>query len=163
MGGSPAETSAPKTVLALVGHNYVVDTLDNNDPEVRRLAELEGLKIVSWSEFQKSLPRGPHDTDTGLAKAIVGLITCAHAPVDSKLLDVIPNCRVVSNYGVGLDHTPDVLSDATCDMVWALLTAAARRVVEPDAFARGPAYKVYENMALLGSALKSPNELLVFA
>ena len=71
----------------------------------------------------------------------------------------------MSNYGVGIDHidsdeckkrsitvanTPNVLSDATCDMAWTLLMAAARKVVEGDAFARGPAYKEYNNMNLLG-------------
>ena len=56
---------------------------------------------------------------------------------------LMPNLKVVSNFGVGVDHipvedlrrrdiyvtnTPDVLSDATADMGMALLLASARNI-----------------------------------
>ena len=52
-------------------------------------------------------------------------------------------CKIIANFGVGYNHidvaaatrrgilvtnTPDVLTDATADLAWALLMAAARRV-----------------------------------
>lgn len=43
-----------------------------------------------------------------------------------------------------------MLSHATADMGWALLMACARRLVEGDAFARGPDFLKYQNMVLLG-------------
>ena len=64
-----------------------------------------------------------------------------------------PAVRVVSNFGVGVDHidvkaaaargipvgnTPGVLDGATADMAFALLLAAGRRLVEGDRYARGP-------------------------
>lgn len=61
------------------------------------------------------------------------------------------HCRIFAGYGVGYDNidvtaatrhgivvtnTPDVVSDATADLAWALLLAVARRVVECDQFVR---------------------------
>ena len=63
--------------------------------------------------------------------------------IDAELLDAAPNLRVVSNMAVGVDNidlaackrrgvavgnTPDVLTDSTADMAWALLMASARRL-----------------------------------
>jgi lactate dehydrogenase-like 2-hydroxyacid dehydrogenase len=60
-------------------------------------------------------------------------------------------CRIIANYGVGFNNidvrsatehgiyvsnTPDVVTDATADLTWALLLATARRVVECDRFVR---------------------------
>jgi glyoxylate reductase len=38
--------------------------------------------------------------------------------------------------GILVTHTPDVLTETTADLAWALLLATARRVVESDAFLR---------------------------
>ena len=61
------------------------------------------------------------------------------------------NLKLIANYGVGFNNidvkaanakgirvsnTPDVLTDATADCAWALLFAAARRVIECDNIAR---------------------------
>ena len=63
------------------------------------------------------------------------------------MLDLLPDLRVVANYGVGYDrvnvdacrrrgitvtNTPGVLDAATADLAFALLLAAQRRVVEGD-------------------------------
>jgi len=63
--------------------------------------------------------------------------------IDAELLDAAPNLRVVSNMAVGVDNidlaacerrgiavgnTPDVLTDSTADMAWALLMASSRRI-----------------------------------
>ena len=52
--------------------------------------------------------------------------------------------------GIPVGNTPNVLSDATADMAWALLMAAARRVVTADAYARSAAFTKYDNMIFLG-------------
>src|SRR5262245_28546312 len=79
--------------------------------------------------------------------AVAGLYTYGHPLVDAELLDRLPNLKVISNYGVGVDHirlpeaaqrgipvgnTPGILDGATADMGFALLLAAARRLVEGD-------------------------------
>lgn len=67
--------------------------------------------------------------------------------VDEGLLARAPRLRVVANLGVGVDNvdleaatrrgvlvtnTPEVLTETTADLAWALLMAAARRIVEAD-------------------------------
>jgi len=71
--------------------------------------------------------------------------------VDTELLDAAPKLKVVSCISVGYDNvdvaeatrrriavtnTPDVLTDATADLTWALILGVARRVVEGDHLAR---------------------------
>ena len=72
--------------------------------------------------------------------------------IDAELLDRAgPSLRVVANYAVGYDNidldactarrvlatnTPEVVTEATADLAWALLLAAARRIAEGDRFLR---------------------------
>jgi glyoxylate reductase len=81
-----------------------------------------------------------------------GLLTLLTERVDDELLDAAgPSLRVVSNFAVGYDNvdveactrrgilvtnTPDVLTDATADLTWALILAASRRVAEGDRLVR---------------------------
>jgi glyoxylate reductase len=66
-------------------------------------------------------------------------------------LDLLPNLRVVANFGVGYDridvaacaergivvtNTPGVLDEATADLAFALILATRRRVVEGDRLVR---------------------------
>ena len=74
-------------------------------------------------------------------------------------------CKIFANYGVGFNHidipaatrrgilisnTPDVLTDATADMAWALLLAVARRIVEGDKFNRQQKFQGWGPMFMLG-------------
>ena len=81
-----------------------------------------------------------------------GLVAMLTDRVDGELLDRAgPGLRVVANFAVGFDNldldactargvlatnTPEVVSEATADLAWALLLAAARRVAEGDRFLR---------------------------
>jgi glyoxylate reductase len=102
---------------------------------------------------------------TGQGAPIEAILTYGHLTVDGPLLDRFPQVRVISNYGVGVDHidvaaaaargipvgnTPGILDGATADMAMTLLLAAARRLVEGDRFARGPAFTHYDPCAMLG-------------
>ncbi len=97
--------------------------------------------------------------------SITGIYTYGHPLVDGALLDRLPKVKVISNYGVGIDHirlpdakarnivvgnTPGILDGATADMGFALLLAAARRVVEGDRFARSAAFTHYDPCQMLG-------------
>jgi glyoxylate reductase len=101
----------------------------------------------------------------GAREPIAGLYTYGHLPVDGPLLDRLPGLKVVSNYGVGVDHiclpdaaargipvgnTPGILDGATADMGFALLLAAARRLVEGDRYARSNAFSRYDPGYMLG-------------
>lgn len=103
-----------------------------------------------------------HSTSLSRAEAI---ITYGHPRVDGALLDRMPNVRVVSNHGVGVDHidvaaanarnipvgnTPGCLDGATADLTFALILATARNVVIGDHFARSAEFTVYEPSLLIG-------------
>jgi glyoxylate reductase len=76
---------------------------------------------------------------------VVGLIPLLSREIGPGELDRLPALEVVANYAVGYDNidlgaaaargvtvtnTPDVLTEATADLTWALLLAAARRLRE---------------------------------
>jgi glyoxylate reductase len=109
------------------------------------------------------------DRDGSIAAADA-LYTYGHPKVDGALLDRLPGVRVISNYGVGVDHidlaaakargipvsnTPGVLDGATADMGFTLLLAAARRLVEGDRYARSAQFTVYDPGYLLGREVHS--------
>jgi glyoxylate reductase len=96
---------------------------------------------------------------------VAGLYTYGHPLVDGPLLDKLPALRVISNYGVGVDHirvgqaaargilvgnTPGILDGATADMGFALLLAAARLIVAGDRYARSAAFTRYDPGYMLG-------------
>jgi glyoxylate reductase len=121
---------------------------------------LDGLVAVLPWELLASEP-----PESNVLQSVAGLYTFGHPTVDRGVLDRLPNVRVISNYGVGVDHidlaaarerhlpvgnTPGILDGATADMAFALLLAAARRLVEGDRFARGPEFTHYDPCCLLG-------------
>jgi len=96
---------------------------------------------------------------------IDAIYTYGHPTVDAAMLDRLPGVRVVSNFGVGVDHidlrattargipvgnTPGILDGATADLAFALILAAGRRVVEGDRYARGPHFTHYDPTLILG-------------
>ena len=95
-----------------------------------------------------------------------GLLTLVRDRVDDALLERLPNLRAIANYGVGYDNidvaaatargllvsnTPDVLTDATADLTWALLMAVARRVGEGERMVRSGGFGGWDPRMLLGA------------
>ena len=92
---------------------------------------------------------------------------CVGSRVDSSVLDRVGDrLKVIANWGVGYNNidadyaagkgimvtnTPDVLTETTADMAWALLMAVARRVVEADAYVRAGQFQGFKPFAMLGS------------
>ncbi len=94
-----------------------------------------------------------------------GLLCILTEKVNQELLDAAPKLKAVATYSVGFDHvdvkacsargvavvnTPGVLTETTADFTWALLMAAARRVVEGDKFMRAGKYEAWDPMMILG-------------
>ena len=94
-----------------------------------------------------------------------GFLTYGHMPVTGEIMDRMPNLRVISNFGVGVDHinlddarkraipvgnTPNVLDGAVADMTFALMMAAARNIVIGDRYARSPEFTHYDPSLLHG-------------
>ena len=111
-----------------------------------------------------------HVTLGGCDDPVDGIFTYGHPRLDGAMLDRLPGVRVVSNYGVGVDHialadmaargvpvgnTPGILDGATADLGFALLLAVGRRLVEGDHYARSPEFTVYDPAYLLGREVHS--------
>jgi glyoxylate reductase len=95
-----------------------------------------------------------------------GLVAMLTDRVDAELLERAGELRVVANYAVGHDNldldactargvlatnTPDVVTEATADLAWALLLASARRVAEGDRFLRARRPWVWGPQFFLGT------------
>lgn len=61
---------------------------------------------------------------------------------------------IATNHGIPVGNTPGVLTETTAEMAVALTFAAARRVVEADAFMRGGHYHGWLPTLFLGTLLK---------
>ena len=99
-------------------------------------------------------------------RGVDGFLSLLTTTIDAEVMDAAgPNLKVISNYAVGFDNidvkeatrrripvanTPGVLTDTTADLAFALLMAAARRVVEGDKYVRAGRWKTWEPMLLLG-------------
>jgi glyoxylate reductase len=88
-----------------------------------------------------------------------GLICHIVSAIDDEVLGASRDLKVVANVAVGYNNvdvaaarrrgivvtnTPDVLTETTADFAWALLMAAARRVVEADQYARTGQWKAWK-------------------
>jgi glyoxylate reductase len=106
----------------------------------------------------------------GSRESIDGVYTYGHPLLNGQMLDRLPGVRVISNYGVGVDHinlpdaaarkipvgnTPGILDGATADMGFCLLLASARRLVEGDKYARSPEFTRYDPGYILGREVHS--------
>lgn len=98
------------------------------------------------------------------------VMTQAVDKVDDEVLAAAGSqCKIFANYAVGynnfdlaaaakrgvmMTNTPDVVTDATVEMTWALIFASARRIVESDRYVRDGKFKGLDPMLLLGTELK---------
>lgn len=102
-------------------------------------------------------------------RGVDGLLCLLTERIDAELMDAAgPQLKVISSMSVGVDHvdvaaaaarripvghTPGVLTDATADMAFALLCAAARRVLEGAQYVRRGRWKTWHPQLLLGMDL----------
>lgn len=114
---------------------------------------------------------GPHEGAWPRARWLAELATadalvCLLADrIDAEVLDHAPRLRVIANYAVGFDNvdrvaaaargvlvanTPDVLTEATADLAFALLLAAARRIGEGERLIRAGAWRGWSPELLHG-------------
>jgi glyoxylate reductase len=85
--------------------------------------------------------------------------------VDKDFFEAASNLKIVANYAVGFDNidlneatkrsifvtnTPDVLTQATAELAWALLFACSRRIIEADKFTKNGLYNGWDLYLFLG-------------
>ena len=101
----------------------------------------------------------------GLCQADAAIVTLGDR-IDAETIRTATRLKILANYAVGYNNidlaaarerglivtnTPDVLTDATADLTWALFLATARRVVEGDALARSGSWNGWSPTQLLGA------------
>ncbi|HLL24436.1 MAG TPA: D-glycerate dehydrogenase [Kofleriaceae bacterium] len=138
-----------------------------------RVVSTSSLPIDLASQITCALP----GTDVFVPDRHVGLVDVGETDalvcllldrIDEAALARMPKLRVVANCAVGVDNidvaaatragvavanTPDVLTEATAELAFALLLAAARRVGEGDRLVRSGAWTGWALDQLLGIEL----------
>ncbi|MGG1399872.1 D-glycerate dehydrogenase [Bacillus salipaludis] len=107
----------------------------------------------------------PMDILLAEVKQADALLTMVSDTIDEKVLNVANNLKIVANCAVGYDNidltaaakngviicnTPDVLTDTTADLTFALLMAVSRRVVEAAEFIKKGQWKSWTPFLLAG-------------
>ncbi|MBI5564956.1 MAG: D-glycerate dehydrogenase [Chloroflexi bacterium] len=139
---------------------------------VTRIIPAKGLDMVQTLSAEYNIEVWPaalppaSDVLREKARGLTGLLCLLTDKIDASLMDAAgPQLKVISQMAVGFDNidipaatarripignTPGVLTDATADFAWALLMAAARRVVEGDKFTRAGQWQTWGPIDFLG-------------
>jgi glyoxylate reductase len=130
----------PEAIELLRGHFSEIDYVDNDD----------GIPAAQLLERARG------------KQAIVSQLTDKFT---AEVLDRLDGVRVISNVAVGFDNvdvpaatrrgilvtnTPDVLTDTTADLAWALLMAAARRLIEAHEYVHSGKWRRWSIDLLVG-------------
>ena len=134
-------------------------------PEVAtKILEENGIEVIQNKSYL------PIDKKKFLnrAKDCDGILCLLSNKIDKEIIDGLPKVKVIANYAVGFNNidvdyatqkkiwvtnTPDVLTNATADLAFALLLACARRIVEADEFTRKGKFKIWQSDLMLGKEL----------
>ena len=128
--------------------------------------------VMAAARRQFQLLNDPRDASpswdavkTGLREADAAICTLTDR-VDASILAEATRLKILANYAVGYNNidlaaatargivvtnTPDVLTDSTADLTWALLLAVARRVAEGDAYVRSGDWSGWAPTQMLGT------------
>jgi glyoxylate reductase len=129
------------------------------------VTRLEHETVPAWNK--ESRPATRAELLAGL-DGCIGLLCNINDRVDDELLNSTSASalKVIANFGVGYNHidvtaashrkiavtnTPGVLTDATADMAFALLLAAARRLGEGERVVRAGSWTGWEPLQMLGA------------
>lgn len=123
---------------------------------------LAHCNVGQWPSEQEPVP---FETLRNKAVGCAGLLTLLTDRVDETLLAKAPTLRIVANMAVGYDNidvaactrhgvavtnTPDVLTESTADLTFALLMATARRLQEARKVIEDGEWKSWYPMMLTG-------------
>jgi len=112
--------------------------------------------VVEMREASEPISREELLRKVAEIKALVCLLT---DKIDAEIIAAGPTLQIIANIAVGYENidveaaraagivvtnTPEVLTETTADLTFALLLAAARRIPEADAYLRCGAYQGWE-------------------
>jgi glyoxylate reductase len=132
-------------------------------PAIDRLAEA--------CDYQVGVERGVLDRDSLLAgvREADGLVCLLTDAVDREVIEAGTRLRVIANVAVGYNNidvtaarergvyvtnTPDVLTEATADLTWALILGITRRIGEGERLVRRGAWKGWTFDFMLGAEIR---------
>lgn len=122
----------------------------------------ESCEVLVWEKEDTPIPR---DMLENKISEIDGLLCLITESIDEGLLNKASKLKVISNMAVGYNNidvqaatskgimvtnTPDVLTETTADLTFALLMATARRLVEASDFLRDGKWSTWSPMLLTG-------------
>lgn len=131
-------------------------------PEPIMVIVRERFRLVQ--EPLDTLP-SPSALREGLGRSDAAIVTLGDR-IDAEAIHVATRLKILANYAVGYNNidlisarqrglivtnTPDVLTDATADLTWALILSTARRIVEGDALVRSGRWTGWSPTQLLGT------------
>ncbi len=121
--------------------------------------------VEVWPDYE----RPPYEVLKQKAATVDGLFTNVTDRIDAPLIEGAPKLRVISQMAAGLDnvditactrrgiplgYAPGTLHHATADLTFALMLAAARRVVESERWVKAGKWQVaWHPQAFLGQEL----------
>lgn len=136
---------------------------------VSRVLPDEGLALIAEVCDVEVWPHEtppPREVLLEKVRGVDGLLSLLEDRVDGPLMDAAgPQLKAISNYAVGFDNvdvaaatargipvgnTPGVLTETTADLAFALLMAAARRLVEAAAYVQAGQWRAWHPTLLLG-------------
>lgn len=126
-----------------------------------RLLKDHGFELDIWPG---DLPPSKEELKRGIsqADAMISLLT---DKIDEEVISNARNLKVIANYAVGYDNidleaatkagivvtnTPDVLTETTADLAWALMLSVARRLIEGVSYVKDGKWRTWEPQLLLG-------------
>lgn len=122
----------------------------------------EKFTVRMWEEEEIVVPEDVLKKEVKTAHALWTTIT---DQITRDVFENAPNLKVVSNFAVGFNNidtkaakelgitvtnTPNVLTETTADLAFALLLASGRRITEAEAMLRGGKWTSWSPMQLTG-------------
>jgi glyoxylate reductase len=127
------------------------------------LSKIQEVCDVSiWEQENVPVPREILEEKIADVDGLYCLLT---ESIDVELLEKAKKLKVIANMGVGYNNidvdaasakgimvtnTPDVLTETTADLTFALLMATARRITEASEFLRNGKWETWSPMLLIG-------------
>src|SRR5690625_4704568 len=121
------------------------------------------FEFSMWTEESTPVPREKLLEEV---KEVDGMISMLSERVDKQLISHAKQLKIVSNLAVGFDNidvltmqknnivitnTPDVLTETTADLTFALLLATARRLIEASEFIKKDKWEHWSPFLLAGA------------
>jgi len=129
------------------------------EPGLKLLKKLYEMEVFQYDRIptKEEIIKGLNGKD--------GLLCLLSDSIDADVINSEPKLKMIANYAVGynnidvkaatersipVSNTPDVLTDTTAEMAWALLFSVARRTVEGDRFTRSGKFNGWAPLLMLG-------------